>query len=180
MRRLELDFQPRRSGRLVWAVAGLSLVSFVGLLWVQQSLESEQVALQGRLHQAEQKLGTGPRPQPTLSASQRREQDERLAQMRSVSEQLQRPWEHLFAMLEGMPLEDVALLALSPDARKGQLRIAAEARDLEAMLAFHKRLEASTELRDVSLLNHEIVVRQAEHPVQFNLSATWETGNAHP
>lgn len=180
MRRLELDFQPRRCGRWRWVLAGLSLASLVGLLWVQQALEREQASLQAQVREAEHRLGTGPRPQPTLSASQRREQDERLAQMRSVSEQLQRPWERLFAMLEGLPMEDVALLALSPDARKGQLRIAAEARDLEAMLAFHKRLEASTELHDVSLLNHEIVARQAEHPVQFNLSATWETGNAHP
>ncbi|MNH34421.1 hypothetical protein D3C79_950170 [compost metagenome] len=83
-------------------------------------------------------------------------------------------------MLEGLPQDDIALLTLTPDARKGQLRISAEARDLEAMLAFHKRLEASAELRDVSLLNHEIIAKQAEHPVQFNLSAIWENGNAHP
>jgi hypothetical protein len=48
------------------------------------------------------------------------------------------------------------------------------------MLQFHKRLESIDQLRDVSLLNHEINARQPEHPVQFNLSATWETGNAHP
>lgn len=48
------------------------------------------------------------------------------------------------------------------------------------MLDFHKRLEASDELSDVSLLSHEIVVKSPEQPVQFNLSATWEMGDANP
>ena len=72
------------------------------------------------------------------------------------------------------------VLTLTPDARKGLLRISAEARNLEAMLEFHRLLEASDELSDVSLLNHEIVAQSAEHPVQFNLSATWEMGDANP
>ena len=100
--------------------------------------------------------------------------------MRKVSQQLRRPWERLFAMLEAMPRDDIALLTLTPDARKGQVRISAEARDLEAMLDFHRRLEASDELSDVSLLSHEIVANVPEHPVQFNLSATWEIGDANP
>jgi hypothetical protein len=83
-------------------------------------------------------------------------------------------------MLETLPREDIALLTLTPDARKGQVRISAEARDLEAMLAFHQRLEASDELSDVSLLSHEIVVKSPEQPVQFNLSAAWEIGDANP
>ena len=99
---------------------------------------------------------TGPRPEI-------REQAHTLAEMRKVSQQLRRPWERLFAMLEAMPRENVALLTLTPDARKGQVRISAEARDLEAMLEFHQRLEASDELSDVSLLSHEIVANVPEH-----------------
>ena len=83
-------------------------------------------------------------------------------------------------MLESMPRDNIALLALTPDARKGQVRISAEAKDLEAMLGFHRNLEASDELSDVSLLSHEIVANVAERPVQFNLSATWEIGDANP
>jgi hypothetical protein len=60
------------------------------------------------------------------------------------------------------------------------VRISAEARDLESMLEFHQRLEASDELSDVSLLSHEIVANVPEHPVQFNLSASWEIGDANP
>lgn len=179
MRRLTLDFQPRRRSLLAWlpAVLGGALLVAAGLL--QQHLGEARAQVQQQVQQAEQQLGMRPRSQPGLSPAQSREQAESLAQMRSVSQQLQRPWERLFAMLEALPQDDVALLTLTPDARKGQLRISAEARDLEAMLAFHKRLEASAELRDVSLLNHEIQAKQPEHPVQFNLSASWESGDAH-
>ncbi|EJT84177.1 hypothetical protein PPS11_24980 [Pseudomonas putida S11] len=124
--------------------------------------------------------GRRPATVAPLGSAASREQAERLAQMQSVSQQLQRPWQQLFAMLEAQPQDDVALLSLAPDARKGQLRITAEARNLEAMLQYHQRLEASAELSDVSLLNHEVLAAQPEHPVRFTLTATWETGHARP
>ncbi|KJK17097.1 pilus assembly protein [Pseudomonas sp. NPDC087612] len=180
MRRLMLDLQPARTGWPAWALLACALSLLLGTALLQQGFDQQQAGLEQQLEQLDRQLGKRPQAEPALNAAQSREQAEKLAQMRSVSQQLQRPWERLFNMLEGLPQDDVALLTLTPDARKGQLRISAEARDLEAMLAFHKRLEASDELRDVSLLNHEIIAKQAEHPVQFNLSATWENGNAHP
>ena len=180
MRRLELDFQPRRTALSAWALVGIGACLLAGAIVLSQGFDQQQAALDEQLDAFERQLGKRPEHASTLTPAQSREQTEKLAQMRSVSQQLQRPWERLFDMLEALPQDDVALLTLTPDARKGQVRISAEARDLEAMLTFHKRLEASGELRDVSLLNHEIMAKQAEHPVQFNLSATWEIGNAHP
>lgn len=180
MRALDLEFQPRRSSPLAWSLLALGIGLLVALLIVQQLWQAERQALEAQVQRLEQQLGRRAASSAPLDSAASREQAERLAQMRSVSQQLQRPWEQLFDDLEGLPQEDVALLTLTPDARKGQLRISAEARNLEAMLQFHKRLESIDQLRDVSLLNHEISARQPEHPVQFNLSATWETGNAHP
>ncbi|HFL2187003.1 TPA: pilus assembly protein [Pseudomonas putida] len=180
MRRLELEFQPRRSGPLAWSLLALGCAVVAGLVLLQQHLQTEQVDLEASVHSLELQLGRRPAtvaPQSTVAS---REQAERLAQMRSVSQQLQRPWQQLFAMLEALPQDDVALLGLTPDARKGQVRIAAEARNLEAMLQYHQRLEASDELSDVSLLNHEVLAAQPEHPVRFTLTATWETGHARP
>ncbi len=180
MRALNLDFQPRpRSGPLGWSLLGggafLALVCF----GVQQHLGAQAEQQQGHLQHTQRQL-TGDSAKTTLSPAETREQAQNLAEMRKVSQQLRRPWERLFAMLEAMPRDDIALLTLTPDARKGQVRISAEARDLQAMLDFHKRLEASDELSDVSLLSHEIVVKSPEQPVQFNLSATWEMGDANP
>ncbi|MCO7595606.1 MULTISPECIES: PilN domain-containing protein [Pseudomonas] len=180
MRRLDLEFQPRRSSPLAWALLALGCCALALLVLVQQRLQGEQLDLEARVHQLEQQLGRRPATAASQSSAASREQAEQLAQMRHVSQQLQRPWEQLFAMLEAQPQEDVALLSLTPDARKGQVRIAAEARNLEAMLQYHQRLERSAELHDVSLLNHEVVSGQPERPVRFNLTATWETGHARP
>ncbi|WP_336334152.1 pilus assembly protein [Pseudomonas putida] len=180
MRRLELEFQPRRSGPLAWSLLALGGAVVAGLVLLQQSLQAEQVDLEARVHNLELQLGRRPATAAPQNSAASREQAERLAQMRSVSQQLQRPWQQLFSMLEAQPQDDVALLSLAPDARKGQVRIAAEARNLEAMLQYHQRLDASDELNDVSLLNHEVLAAQPERPVRFTLTATWETGHARP
>ncbi|MET1070462.1 MAG: pilus assembly protein [Pseudomonas prosekii] len=181
MRALTLDFQPRRrSGPLGWSLLVAGVVLAVACFVAQQHLDDQASQQQGHLQHAQRELTGDSGSKPGLSPAETREQAQNLAEMRKVSQQLRRPWERLFAMLEGLPREDIALLTLTPDARKGQVRISAEARDLEAMLAFHQRLEASDELSDVSLLSHEIVANVAEHPVQFNLSATWEIGDANP
>ncbi|AYG44875.1 pilus assembly protein [Pseudomonas sp. Leaf58] len=180
MRRLDLEFQPRRNGPLAWSLLVLFAAVIACLVLLQHTLQAEQVDLEASVHRLELQLGRRPASAAPLSNAASREQAERLAQMKSVSQQLQRPWQQLFSMLEAMPQDDVALLGLTPDARKGQVRISAEARNLEAMLQYHKRLEASEELSDVSLLNHEVLAAQPEHPVRFTLTATWETGHARP
>ena len=180
MRRLELDFQPRRTALAAWALLGLGASLLASAVVLTQGFDQQQADLDHQLEAFERQLGKRPEPASSLTPAQSREQTEKLAQMRSVSQQLQRPWERLFDMLEALPQDDVALLTLTPDARKGQVRISAEARNLEAMLQYHQRLERSDELSDVSLLNHEVVAGQAEHPVRFNLTATWETGHARP
>jgi hypothetical protein len=160
MRRLELEFQPRRSGPLAWSLLALGSAMVAGLVLLQQNLQTEQVDLEASVHSLELQLGRRPATVAPQSTAASREQAERLAQMRSVSQQLQRPWQQLFAMLEALPQDDVALLGL--------------------MLQYHQRLEASDELSDVSLLNHEVLAAQPEHPVRFTLTATWETGHARP
>jgi Tfp pilus assembly protein PilN len=179
MRALTLDFQPRRrSGPLGWSLLGGGVVLVMTCFIAQQHVTEQASQQQGHLQHAQRILTGDTGATSTLTPAETREQAQNLAEMRKVSQQLRRPWERLFAMLEAMPRDNIALLSLTPDARKGQVRISAEARDLEAMLDFHRRLEASDELSDVSLLSHEIVVKSPEQPVQFNLSANWEIGDA--
>jgi Tfp pilus assembly protein PilN len=181
MRALTLDFQPRRrSGPLGWSLLTAGVALTLACFFAQQHLDQQSSQQQGHLQHAQRELTGDTGGKVGLTPAETREQAQNLAEMRKVSQQLRRPWERLFAMLEAMPRDDIALLTLTPDARKGQVRISAEARDLETMLEFHQRLEASDELSDVSLLSHEIVANVPEHPVQFNLSATWEIGDANP
>lgn len=176
-----LDFQPRRRcGPLGWSLLLAGGVLAVACLAGQYVIDTRTAQQQGHLQVTRHALtGNGPATE-SLSPAQTREQAQNLAEMNKVSQQLRRPWERLFATLERLPRDNIALLSLTPDARKGQVRISAEARDLDAMLDFHQRLEASDELSDVSLLSHEIVANVPEHLVQFNLSATWEMGDANP
>ena len=181
MRALMLDFQPRRrSGPLGWSLLAGGVVLTLGCFFIQQHLSEQAAQQHGHLQTAQRVLTGDTGNKVSLSPAETREQAQNLAEMRKVSQQLRRPWERLFAMLEAMPRDNIALLTLTPDARKGQVRISAEARNLEAMLDFHRSLEASDELSDVSLLSHEIVANVPEHPVQFNLSASWEIGDANP
>jgi Tfp pilus assembly protein PilN len=181
MRALNLDFQPRRRcGPLGWSLLAVGVMLVLGCVLVQQHLSAETAQQQGHLQTAQRVLTGDTAGKVSLTPAETREQAQNLAEMRKVSQQLRRPWENLFALLEAMPRDNIALLTLTPDARKGQLRISAEAKDLDAMLDFHRNLEASEELSDVSLLSHEIVANVPEHPVQFNLSATWEIGDANP
>ncbi|MFJ3523096.1 pilus assembly protein [Pseudomonas sp. NPDC090203] len=182
MRDLNLEFQPQRSGsRLGWCVLVLGLVLGVtvatGAHIVGQDIQDEQ----NLLGHAQRKLQvhTGGTVS-SLTPAQQREQELRLLEMKQVSAQLRRPWERLFAALETLRGKDIALLTLTPDARKGQVRITAEARDLEAMLTFHRQLQDSPELRDVSLVNHEIVANSPQKPILFNLLATWEVSDVRP
>jgi Tfp pilus assembly protein PilN len=181
MRALMLDFQPRRrSTPLGWSLLAGGVVLALTCTLIQQHLSVESEQQQGHLQTTQRVLNGDTGAKVNLTPAETREQAQNLAEMRKVSQQLRRPWERLFATLEAMPRDDIALLTLTPDARKGQVRISAEAKDLDAMLEFHRRLEASDELSDVSLLSHEIVANVPEQPVRFNLSATWEIGDANP
>ncbi|MEJ5061830.1 MULTISPECIES: PilN domain-containing protein [unclassified Pseudomonas] len=181
MRPLMLDFQPRRrSTPLGWSLLAGGVVLALTCTVIQQHLSEQSEQQQGHLQTTQRVLTGDTGSKVSLTPAETREQAQNLAEMRKVSQQLRRPWERLFATLEAMPRDNIALLSLTPDARKGQVRISAEARDLDAMLDFHRRLEASDELSDVSLLSHEIVANVPEQPVRFNLSATWEIGDANP
>ncbi|TBW07577.1 pilus assembly protein [Azotobacter chroococcum subsp. isscasi] len=180
MRPIELDFQRKAiASPPGWAllVAGLLLA---GVLWtLQQRIDADRVRDAEVLARLQPGQGGEVRQAP-LSKADSLAQQASLAEMRRVSAALNLPWEGLFATLEALPLKDVALLGLTPDARKRLLRISAEARNLEAMLEFHQRLEDSDGLSDVSLLDHEVLVQVAERPIRFNLLATWEVPDGRP
>lgn len=173
MRPLNLEFyQQRRSTPSGWGllVAGLLLLAISA---------AAGIGVHARAVQLRQDLGAMAPDQPgssaaPLTAPQRREQAAALVEVQRLSAELSRPWEKLFHTLEALPRDDVALLSLNCNASSGQLRLTAEARDLESMLILHRQLEESAGISDVSLLSHEVVTRQGQRPVLFNLLADWE------
>lgn len=168
MRRLDLDFQ-RRPGPspLAWGVLALSLVTLGGLVWSHDQLRREVDSMRAATSQAQRSATSG------NALASREPATAEMAAARAALEQIGLPWDDVFSALESAAHKDVALLAVNPDPRKRQLRLAAEARNLAAMLAFHQRLEKATHLRDVALTDHEMAADDPQHPVRFNIVATW-------
>ncbi|WP_417615451.1 hypothetical protein [Oceanisphaera sp.] len=181
MRSLELDFQSRPRASLPgWGLLLLAVIVALLSLLYQWRLTAAIENQQHELAQVEGVLPGRNAAAGAVSGYVSPEKKAELKEIRRVSEQMNRPWEGLFTLLETMSREDVSLLLLAPDAHKRQLRISAESRDLPAMLAFHRQLEQSDELSDVSLLSHEIVASVAERPIRFTLLATWEVNHEYP
>ena len=184
LNRLELDFRrpprPRAGGWALFAV-GIAVVGTAAGVGLR--VDAELAALETYARAIVAGLPEA-LPGQGASGSGPKERDGRgnaLADMQRVQARIDnRPWQALFATLESLASDDVALLSLTPDARKRQLRIRAEARDLGAMLAYHRKLEDTAVLRDVSLVNHEFAEQVQGRPVRFSLVASWVTDRANP
>lgn len=184
MKRLELDFRrsPRpRAGGWLLLVAGIALIGTT--MWTSVEIETEAAALETTVRDIVAGLPEALLDQhpPGAGTKGRDGRDTALADMQRVQARIDnRPWQELFATLESLASDDVALLSLTPDARKRQLRITAEARNLGSMLAYHRKLEDTAVLRDVSLVNHEFAEQVQGRPVRFSLVASWVTDHANP
>ena len=90
------------------------------------------------------------------------------------------PWDNLFSALESTDQTDVALLAVSPEPLRQQVKIHAEARSFDAMLAFQRHLQMNTGLTQVVLTDHTVVKDVPEKPVRFHIIANWGMSHVNP
>jgi hypothetical protein len=168
MRRLELDFhRSPRPSPWGWALLLGSLISVVVLLLAHRQISDEASRHRATITRVEARL-----PGASLSTAAPAA-DATLTAARRVTDQQQQPWAELFAALEAADNKDVAVLTLDPEPARGVLKIQAEARNLGAMLAYHRRLEAGGALRQVVLQAHDFEKEATEAPVRFHLVANW-------
>ena len=176
MRKLEIDFQRRpapSAGGWVLLVAGLVSAGALGHFgWQQQQQHAVQTARLARLHAPGT---TGAR----LAASQQQDEPAVLA-AREQLEKAKLPWDNLFSALESADQTDVALLAIAPEPLRQQVKIHAEARNFDAMLAFQRHLQMNTGLTQVVLTDHTVVKDSPEKPVRFHIIANWGTSHVSP
>lgn len=167
MRLLQLDFHHRSGpGLLAWGLLAVSLLTLGTLVWSHDHLRREAAAVRVAEKVSAPAAPARPLVGPEVSAAE-------LTSAREALIQIGLPWDDVFAALEGSAHRDVALLAVNPDPRKGELRLTAEARNLSAMLAYHARLETQPALRNVALVDHEVVDSDPQRPVRFNITANW-------
>jgi hypothetical protein len=109
-----------------------------------------------------------------LTAEQRRAWNQ-------VARQLNTPWSALLAGLETATPDDVALVSIEPDSRRGAVRLLAEAKNLEALLAYVQALKAVEPFTDAMPLRHETNEQDPNRPIRMTINVSLEkraTGEA--
>jgi hypothetical protein len=174
MERLHLDFlQPhaRRGGLgLALLVAGV-LAAGVGLVR-QYQIAQEATRLEERVTDA-RNMARRAMPRIDLRTARGRPLGDEIRAANVVIERLNVPWNALFRELEAAGDAGITLLAIQPDAATGQVRIAGEARKLDAVFSYVSRLEKREGLHNVYLVGHS-VRDTPSRPVAFSLLADWK------
>jgi hypothetical protein len=162
LHKLDVDFR-RAPQRSPWAARVLMVVAAAVALDAGLSYrEARGVIERNKDALAKAQPGSAPR------ASK-----EDIALARDTVERLATPWPALFGALEAAVSDQVALLAVEPDAKAGKVLISGEGKDYLAALSFVLDLSRSEALTDVQLVRHEV---RPEKTVGFSISATWTEG----
>jgi hypothetical protein len=93
-----------------------------------------------------------------------------------AARRLTTPWSNLLQDLEAAAVDsgkDVALLEIAPDKNKQVIRVSGEARSLQHVLDYVRRLQSAESLSHPLLENHEVQKSVRERPVRFVVAANW-------
>lgn len=155
---------------LILAIVGLSATAWVADAYVDGSRQLN--AWDARLREINEMSRRTPGAMAESPRDSRElQQEARVAN--SVLRQIAVPWDTLFREIETNTDESVALLSVQPDVQSRTVRIAGEAKNLQAMLGYIRRLGATRALSNVYLMGHEVKTRDAQRPVSFSLVAAW-------
>jgi hypothetical protein len=174
MHAIRLDYVRKHGG-----LSGKALLLLLAALLVLLVSAWYYLAIEGRVARSEEAVSVNrhvlQRLQPAPDRPQDKGLDQAIEQANTVWQSLNQPWPELFAALEASKTDDVALLAVEPDPLKHSVRITAEVKKREAMLAYVKRLEQQPGLGSVVLLEHHINLQDNEKPLRFSLLAAWKS-----
>lgn len=179
MKRIQIDFaQPsllrsiRRTQATVWMPAGgvLALGVYAAFGYWQyldrlQAYDVKAAAVQRSVVSAK------PRTKPPHVAPVSEAQ---AIAINGIVLRLNLPWRTLFDSVQDTTPPGVALLALEPDARKQTIRITAEARGSDEMIAYIEQMQQQELFSAVSLIHHEINEQDRNRPIRFQVDAQWK------
>lgn len=87
--------------------------------------------------------------------------------------QLNLPWRALHDAVGAATPATIAMLALEPDARRRIIKITAEAKTSDDMIAYVEALKEQELFTGVALTRHEINELDPVKPIRFQLEAEW-------
>lgn len=181
MKKIAIDFAPPslarswyRLGPRGWALLTLGVLLCGGAaaigaqMLARQNALDAQVALVRMAMNKANPVAPAPVAVPATPVS--------AAQANAVNSailQLNLPWPALHEAIGAATPASVALLALEPDPRRHNLKITAETKDADAMIAYVEQLKRQELFGDVVLLRHEINELDPNRPVRFEIDASW-------
>jgi Tfp pilus assembly protein PilN len=181
MRKLRIDFAPPgllrsvlRASRPAWAVvcmlgfAALALaIAHAGLERKQREIEVLQAQSQAQSRVRTQAPASG------VAAVRPPVPEAQAAAVNAAVLQLNLPWRALHDAVQAGTPANIALLALEPDARRNTVRITAEAKTSDDMIAYVEQLQKVEWFSTVVLARHEINEQDPNRPIRFQLDAQW-------
>ena len=178
MKRVRIDFAPpslartvHRTGPLGWTLALLAIVLCAAAgatgwqMLARQRVLASQLALV-RAHVAVPAAVAVAAPQVQIGEPQ-------AGAVNAAVLQLNLPWRALHDAIGAATPNNIALLALEPDPRRRSMKITAEAKNSDDMIAYVERLKRQELFGAVALLRHEINELDPNRPIRFQLDAQW-------
>jgi hypothetical protein len=179
MKRVHIDFAPpslartlHRTGPLTWSLAVLALLLCLGAGATGWRMLARQRALDAQLALVRAQV------KPPAAAATTAQPPIGEAQAQAVNAavlQLNLPWRALQDAVEQATPKRIALIALEPDPRRRSMKITAEAKASDDMIAYIEQLKAQQLFGAgaVTLLRHEISELDPNRPIRFQLEAQW-------
>jgi len=144
------------------------------MVWQRYTHINQQLlTLDQSIQELKERKGLKP-AEPLLQAKSSADLLAKIEEAKKLASFLMIPWGDVLTALESSALNDLALLAIEPDAKKRQLKITAEAKNKDIMFSYLEKLEVSEELANVYLLKHEVFEDVDQHPIRFVAVATWK------
>lgn len=177
-KRMNIDFAPRSLRRSLFhthpallALAGFGLLLCVGAgfggwkLVEQQRLRAHQLR-----HVQERAAAISARP---VEVAQVAIPEAQATFVNGAIMQLNLPWRELQDAVAAATPRSVALVAMEPDPRKRVLKLTAETKTSDDMVAYVAELKQQELFSGVMLTRHEINEQDPNRPLRFQLEATW-------
>jgi len=154
-------------GVLAAGAAGLLLCVAAGTLALQNAKDKE--AREQQLSAVRQKAAAAAParlPEVTIPEAQ-------ASAVNTAVLQLNLPWRAMQDAVAAATPPTIALVALEPDARKQVLKITAEARNADDMVAYIEQLKQEEFFTGAGLVRHEINAGDPNRPIRFQIEAQW-------
>jgi Tfp pilus assembly protein PilN len=180
MNQLSIDFAPpslqrtlHRTGTRTWILAALGLALCVAAGVTGARLVARQKADAALVEVARARSNV-----PVVVAVSNnavRITEPQAAAVNAAVMQLNLPWRALQDAIGAATPPAIAMLALEPDARKRSMKITAEAKTSDAMIAYVEELKQQELFSDVALTRHEVNEQDPLRPIRFQIEAQWTT-----